>query len=333
MSNDARWFHPHGSLARDGWSVVVDGTIPGWRHTGLRVAELGGRSGDTDGGSAARGLELPAGEVERQLVPLAGGGVHVDVVDADGSVHAFELDGRASVFDGPTDTLYLPVGASAVVHGTGRLAVAEAPATTRHPLRLIGRDEAPVELRGRGQASRQVHDLGTPAVMAAERLIVCEVITPAGNWSSYPPHKHDEEVPGVESQLEEIYYFEAAPTVRPSPTGDASGTASHGAAQPFALFSASSSSVTDITIDERVTTGDVALLPGGYHGPAAAAPGYDLYYLNVMAGPGERVWRITDEPAHAWVRDTWNDEAVDPRLPYPAAPATNQSASNEGTPQ
>ncbi|MCD5345327.1 5-deoxy-glucuronate isomerase [Agromyces sp. S2-1-8] len=326
MSTDAAWFHPHGSLARDGWSIVVDDSLPGWRHTGLRVAELGDR-GDA-------GLELPAGEIERQLVPLGGGGVHVEVVDADGTAHAFDLDGRGSVFDGPTDTLYLPVGASAVVTGPGRLAVAEAPATTRHALRLIGRDEAPVELRGRGQASRQVHDLGTPAVMAAERLIVCEVITPAGNWSSYPPHKHDEEVPGVESQLEEIYYFEAAVT-----RGDASRPAPHGTAEPFALFSASSSSVTEIAIDERVTTGDVALLPGGYHGPAAAAPGYDLYYLNVMAGPGERVWRITDEPAHAWVRDTWDDETVDPRLPFPAsAPASHPTAAtatapNEGTPQ
>ncbi|GAA1793297.1 5-deoxy-glucuronate isomerase [Agromyces lapidis] len=324
MSNDARWFHPHGSLARDGWSVVVDGSLPGWHRTGLRVAELG------DHGDA--GLELRAGDVERQLVPLAGGGVHVDVVEPDGSTHAFDLVGRDSVFDGPTDTLYLPVGASAVVRGAGRLAVAEAPATTRHPLRLIDRDEAPVELRGRGQASRQVHDLGTPAVMAAERLIVCEVITPAGNWSSYPPHKHDEEVPGIESQLEEIYYFEAAATCadasRPAPVPPS------GAAQPFALFSASSSSVTEIAVDERVTTGDVALLPGGYHGPAAAAPGYDLYYLNVMAGPGERVWRITDEPAHAWVRDAWVDEVVDPRLPYPTAmnpPAANQPANQPAT--
>ncbi|MFE6964831.1 5-deoxy-glucuronate isomerase [Agromyces sp. NPDC057679] len=318
MSNDARWFHPHGSLARDGWSVVVDDTLPGWRHTGLRVAELGERD--------AAGLELAAGSVERQLVPLSGGGVHVEVVDADGSAHAFDLGGRDSVFDGPTDTLYLPVGASALVTGSGRIAVAEAAATARHPLRLIGRDEAPVELRGRGQASRQVHDLGTPAVMAAQRLIVCEVITPAGNWSSYPPHKHDEEVPGVESQLEEIYYFEAVPTR----TDSSAPTPSDGAA-PFALFSASSSSVTEIAIDERVTTGDVALLPGGYHGPAAAAPGYDLYYLNVMAGPGERAWRITDEPAHAWVRGTWDDEAVDPRLPYPSA--SHPTAPIEGTPQ
>jgi 5-deoxy-glucuronate isomerase len=66
-----------------------------------------------------------------------------------------------------------------------------------------------------------------------------------------------------------------------------------------------------------VRTGDVALVPYGYHGPAAAAPGYDLYYLNVMAGPGaERAWRISDDPAHAWIRSTWDGQAPDPRLPY-----------------
>jgi len=297
------WFHPDGSLARDGWDVLVDGSLPGWRHTGLRVADLRGRR-----------LDLESGDVERLLVPLHGR----FEVEVTGQVIA--LAGRASVFAGPTDTLYLPPGTAATVSGSGRLAVAEAPATRPAPIRHLAAAEAPVELRGRGRSSREVHDLGTPAVLDAERLIVCEVITPAGNWSSYPPHKHDEEIPGVESRLEEIYYFEAAPIA---------GAKDAGSAQPgteaFGLFTASSSGATEIALDERVRTGDVALIPGGYHGPAAAAPGYDLYYLNVMAGPGERVWRITDDPAHAWVRDTWDHEPVDPRLPLRRDP--------EGTPQ
>ena len=293
------WFHPRGSLARDGWDVVVDASVPGWRHTGLRIADLDGRP-----------LELEPGDVERLLVPLRGD-VEVQVTRA-GLTEAIALAGRPSVFAGPTDTLYLPPGTAASVSGSGRLAVAEAPATRPGRIRHLTAGEATVELRGRGRSSREVHDLGTPAVLDAERLIVCEVITPAGNWSSYPPHKHDEEIPGVESKLEEIYYFEAAAVA---------GTAS---AAAFGLFTASSSGATEIRLDERVGTGDVALIPGGYHGPAAAAPGYDLYYLNVMAGPGERVWRITDDPAHAWVRDTWNHEPVDPRLPLRRDP--------EGTP-
>ena len=65
----------------------------------------------------------------------------------------------------------------------------------------------------------------------------------------------------------------------------------------------------------EVRTGDVVLVPHGWHGPSMAAPGYDLYYLNVMAGPSERAWRFRDDPAHAWIRSTWSDQAIDPRLP------------------
>ena len=133
--------------------------------------------------------------------------------------------------------------------------------------------------------SRQVNNFCAPeAFDFADRLIAVEVITPGGNWSSYPPHKHDEEIPGVETALEEIYYFEVA----------GGGFAYQRAYGP------------EIDILEEVRSGDTVLLPSGYHGPSMAAPGYDLYYLNVMAGPGERAWRFTDDPAHAWIRDTWD---------------------------
>ncbi|WP_139415567.1 5-deoxy-glucuronate isomerase [Agromyces laixinhei] len=302
----ATWFHPRASLARDGWNIVVDASLDGWQHTGLRTVDFRtGEPGTAEPGTTE--LELGAAEIERLVVPLAGG-CFVRAVTEDGALHEVELEGRASPFDGPTDCLYLPPGTRAALSGAGCVAVAEAPATTRHPLRHIARDEVTVELRGRGRASRQVHDLGTPAVLDAERLIVCEVITPAGNWSSYPPHKHDEELPGRESQLEEIYYFEleASPGAPRAPGG----------AAPYGLFSAAASSATEIELDERVRSGDVALVPGGFHGPAVAPPSHDLYYLNVMAGPGERVWRITDEPAHEWVRESWEREPPDDRLPY-----------------
>jgi 5-deoxy-glucuronate isomerase len=155
-----------------------------------------------------------------------------------------------------------------------------------------------------------VHNFGTPQVLEAARLIVCEVITPAGNWSSYPPHKHDDRVPGHESRLEEIYYFEAAPA---APVAGAAADAG----EAFGMFSTYSSPAGEIEINARVRTGDIALVPFGYHGPAMAAPGYDLFYLNVMAGPDpQREWLISDDPAHAWVRQTWPDQAVDPRLPF-----------------
>jgi 5-deoxy-glucuronate isomerase len=279
---EQRWFFRRGELAREGWQTVVDGSLPGWRHTGLRVAEAGG-------------FALPADDVERMVVPLDATSVVIE--HAGGRI---ELAGRASVFDGPADVAYLGIGTAATITADGRFAVAEAPATEHLPVAVLRAGETPVELRGAGSSTRQVHNFGTPGALAAQNLIVCEVITPLGNWSSYPPHKHDTDVPGHESRLEEIYWFEAGPSD-----------------EAFGMFAAYSSPGHEIELDERVRTGDVALIPYGYHGPAAAAPGYDLYYLNVMAGPDpDRVWNITDDPAHAWVRSTWDDEAPDPRLPY-----------------
>jgi 5-deoxy-glucuronate isomerase len=137
-----------------------------------------------------------------------------------------------------------------------------------------------------------VHNFGTPEALDADRIIACEVITPAGNWSSYPPHKHDEERPGDaerpgETALEEIYYYEVA-----------AGPSGPGMAYQRVYGS--------VDLLAEVRTGDVVLIPHGWHGPSMAVPGYDLYYLNVMAGPGaERAWLITDDPAHAWIRATW----------------------------
>ncbi|TDN46431.1 5-deoxyglucuronate isomerase [Curtobacterium flaccumfaciens] len=297
MTN-GNWFIPAGSRPEAGWTDVVDGRIEGWAHTGLRTGSL------TDGGE----LRLRADAVERIVVPLAGS-FHVAYQGAAGDGEQ-DLEGRASVFDGPTDVLYLGSGTAATITGAGRFAVAEAPTDTVKPTTHVARRDVPVELRGAGQSSRQVHNFGTPAALDAVKFIVCEVITPAGNWSSYPPHKHDTNVPGAESNLEEIYYYEAA--VSRGLDGIAPD-----AADPFALHRTYASD--DRAIDEfrQVRTGDVALVPYGWHGPAVAAPGYDMYYLNVMAGPDpERVWNITDDPAHGWVRQAWASEPIDPRLPY-----------------
>jgi 5-deoxy-glucuronate isomerase len=159
----------------------------------------------------------------------------------------------------------------------------------------------PVEVRGAGIASRQVNNFCTPEGFPyADKLIACEVLTPGGCWSSYPPHKHDEERPG-ECSLEEIYYFEVA-------RGGMAYQRVYG--------------TDDRPIDvlAEVRTGDVVLIPHGWHGPSMAAPGYDLYYLNVMAGPSpERQWLICDDPAHAWVRETWAGQDADPRLPLTSA--------------
>jgi 5-deoxy-glucuronate isomerase len=293
------WMFPRASLARDGWQAVVDATLPGWRHTGIRVAQFDGA-----------GLDLPAGPVERMVVPLEGD-VTVDFVGPDARGREV-LAGRRSVFHGPADVAYLGVGVAATLTGTGRVAVAEAPATESIPVQVMRAGEVPVEIRGAGRSTRQVHNFGTPGALRAQKLIVCEVVTPAENWSSFPAHKHDESIPGVESALEEIYYFESAV---------ARGVEAPARADPFGMFATYSSDAGEIEITAMVRTGDIALVPHGYHGPAVAAPGYDLYYLNVMAGPDEeRAWIITDDPAHGWIRQTWEGQETDPRLPYTADP-------------
>lgn len=283
------WLFPRGTLADGLWETVVGAELPGWQHTGLRVAEFDGE------------VALPAAAVERMIVPLEGS----FLVSASDS--RWTLAGRRSVFDGPTDVLYLGSMTSLRIEGAGRVAVAEAPTAVRLPPALLHRDEVPVEIRGAGRSTRQVHNFGVPGALAAHRLIVCEVITPAENWSSYPAHKHDR-AGASESELEEIYYFESAVT---------RGAESTPAARPFGLFTAYASDEREIDIAARVGTGDVALVPHGFHGPAVAAPGYDLYYLNVMAGPGpERAWRITDDPTQSWIRRHWAEQHPDPRLPY-----------------
>jgi 5-deoxy-glucuronate isomerase len=128
------------------------------------------------------------------------------------------------------------------------------------------------------------------------------VITPGGNWSSYPAHKHDE-ASAHESVLEEIYYYEIAA----GPHGEPG--------LGFHRTSASDAGAIDVLAE--VHDRDTVLVPHGWHGPCTAAPGHDMYYLNVMAGPGERAWKITDHPDQAWVRATWADQPVDPRLADP----------------
>jgi 5-deoxy-glucuronate isomerase len=303
MTNE--WFFPRGSLTRAGWESVVDAGIPGWQHTGVRVAVLG----DT-------AAELPAEDVERIVIPLSGS----FSVDHEGTTTV--LAGRRSVFDGATDVLYLGAGVAAAIHGPGRVAVAEAPTALRKPSRHIPRDEVPVEVRGVGRDTRQVHNFGTPSALDAASFIVCEVITPAGNWSSHPAHKHDVDVPGHESNLEEIYYFEVAPR---------RDSAAPAAADAFGTFATYASDERPIDTNAMVRTGDIALVPYGYHGPAAAAPEYDLYYLNVMAGPGaERVWLISDDPRQAWLREDWKTQHPDSRLPYDTRTEPHSSVSPEG---
>lgn len=309
-ADNAHWVRPFGTLDDGEFQVAVTPTATnpphGWEHTTLRVAWI-----------AANGhIEHDTGDEEVVVVPLEGS-VTVDVSGAD----AIVLDGRASVFDGPSDTAYIPRQRSITVRPNGseaRVAICGARARTDREPRRIAADEAPAELRGAGNASREVRSFGLPPVLDADAILVCEVITPARNWSSWPPHKHDEDRPGEESELEEIYYVETRST-------DPRGT------DPVGYLRVYGEHPRSIDVLAEVRTGDVVLVPYGWHGPAIAAPDADLYYLNVMAGPGaERAWLISDDPAHAWVREGWTDQPADPRLPMSTARSTASSADDGG---
>ena len=258
-------------------STHITPASAGWQYSGLRVADL--RAGQV--------VELATGEDEMLVLPLRGG------CDVECDDERVTLTGRESVFSRVTDFAYLPRDARAWITSAtgGRFALPAARADRRLDFRYGAAADVPVELRGAGNASRQVNNFCAPEAFEADRLIAVEVLTPGGNWSSYPPHKHDEKRDG-ESELEEIYYFEVA-------RGGPAYQRVYGS--------------TDVLAEVR--TGDTVLIPSGWHGPSMAAPGYDLYYLNVMAGPGERRWLFSDDPAHAWIRDTWADQQVDPRLP------------------
>ena len=282
------FFLPRGETATPPFELDISPERAGWAFSGLRVLAL------EPGGSHA----FDTGEDELIVLPLEGG----CVVRVDGQELA--VAGRESVFTEVTDFVYVPRDARLEIGSErgGRFALPSARAERRLEPRHVAAADVPVELRGAGRASRQVINFCAPAAFPADRLIAVEVLTPGGNWSSYPPHKHDEEIPGEEVPLEEIYYFEV--------------TGEHGVAYQRVYGSGPGR---EIDVLAEVHAGDALVMPHGYHGPSMAAPGYDLYYLNVMAGPAERVWRFRDDPAHAWIRSTWEDEEIDPRLPLARA--------------
>jgi 5-deoxy-glucuronate isomerase len=207
-----------------------------------------------------------------------------------GSERYASLGSRDSVFDGPPPpVLLLEPGLDVAVEAEGQatVIVADAPGARVRRTHLFRPDELYVETRGSGITERRIHHLLPPTTQAG-RLILFEVFTPGGNWSSYPPHKHDTEDPPNEAYLEELYYYRFK---RPEGWG-------------FARVY-----TPDRSLDASFapTDGDVLLIPRGYH-PFGAPAGYDAYYLNVMSGLN-RAWHFTVDPDHAWLMD-W-----DPNLP------------------
>lgn len=236
------------------------------------------------------GQSFRGGTNGRELAIVVLGGV-CSVTSSRGDWHG--VGQRETVFDGLPYTLYLPIGTSFTVsteHGCD-LALCYCKAEEEYPARLVAPAHVGIEIRGGGNATRQINSM-LPPTFLAHRLMVVEVFTPAGNWSSYPPHKHDVHNPPGEVDLEEIYYYRIQ-----RPEG----------------FAVQKVYTADRRIDETITVrdGELVLVPEGYH-PVVAAHGYNVYYLNALAGSA-RSMACSDDPQYAWVKGTWKDK--DPRLP------------------
>jgi 5-deoxy-glucuronate isomerase len=203
------------------------------------------------------------------------------------------VGGRKNVFDGLPYTLYLPSGSDVALQAETLCEIAECRVPSTAPLqpRLITPTDIASNLRGGENASRQIVDV-LPTAFPADKLILVEVYTPGGNWSSYPPHKHEVHNPPVEVDLDEIYYYRMKEP------------------RAFAFQNLYSSDGARNSI-LKVSDGDAVLVRDGYH-PVVAGPGYDVYYLNALAG-SSRSMMVTEDPEHVWLRSSWKQP--DARLP------------------
>lgn len=252
--------------ATDGCVLSVTPESAGWTYVGFAVHKLG--AGDA--------FEKPATELEACLVILSGKAS----VTVAGQEYP-NLGERDNVFAGPPAAMYIPMGQGYSVRAETQLeiAVCTAPGGGDYEPRVIPPGSISSEVRGQGSNTRFVQDI-LAGSDPAHSLLVVEVITPGGNWSSYPPHKHDSDALPEESALEETYYHRLHPS------------------QGFAFQRVYTD---DRSIDQTIAVedGDCVMVPEGYH-PVGAPFGYDLYYLNVMAG-AKRKWVFRNDPAHAWM--------------------------------
>jgi len=265
-------------LGSSGESMTVTPESTGFEYLTLRIRKI------------LRGEKFSSetGACELGLVVLGG---RCSVESTVGSW--FDFGRRANVFDGLPYALYLPIKTvfTVVAQTDCEVALCFSRAEETFPARLITPSEVEVEIRGGTNATRQINHILKPE-FPAQRLLLVEVYTPSGNWSSYPPHKHDVHSPPDEVDLEELYYYKID---RPE------GYAIQRVYTP------------DGRIDQTLTVrdGELVLIPEGYH-PVVAAHGYNVYYLNALAGSA-RSMAASDDPAYAWVRQSWTEQ--DPRVP------------------
>ena len=281
--------------ARDGHSVITP-TIAGWRYSGLVILSLSSGTTEIDGTYLA--------DAEGALIPLNAIEANVEV---DGQ--KFSLAGRLGVFTGGTDWLYVAPQSHIriTLNRPGEFALATAVADKKFPTHYVEKSEQ-IEIRGAGDATREIRPLMHPDVFTdAHRLMAVELVTPDGNWSSFPPHRHDN-IPGSPAHNEEIYYFRIGKE-----------KSAHGNSEGWGFHRTYSAPNDPEFFDDAISVrdGDIYLVPRGFHGPCVAMPGYPMYYLNVLAGPSEkRTMDFCDDPNHAWIRESWKTQSPDPRVPW-----------------
>jgi 5-deoxy-glucuronate isomerase len=252
---------PDPQPADDGTLLTITPESAGWGHVGFEVLFL---DANRTAQRSTQARELCVVAVEGRCVVRSEHG-------------EWEIGGRADPWSGAPGAAYLPPGTDLELEGTGEAALCWAPANGGAPARVL--EPSDVEVRGTGTYERRIHNI-LMGDREADSLLVTEVLTPGGHWSSYPPHKHDRDAMPDESFLEETYYHRVAPA--------------HG----FGLqrvYTADGELDVAVAVRDR----DTVLVPRGYH-TVSAPPGYDLYYLNVMAGP-TRAWAISNDPDHEWM--------------------------------
>ncbi|MCI3922940.1 5-deoxy-glucuronate isomerase [Paenibacillus sp. TRM 82003] len=258
---------PETNPSEEGTVLRITPESAGWTYVGFEVVQL----------SEGQSLSRETGSNEVCLVLLSG---VADIASSEAEWRA--IGRRMNVFEGiPPYSVYVPSGDRFEVRANTavELAICSAPGRGGREARLIAPEQVGVERRGSGNIERRIHNI-LPEQEPADSLLVVEVFTPNGHWSSYPPHKHDRDALPEESFLEETYYFKVEPK------------------QGFGIQRVYTD---DRSIDETlvVKDGEATLIPRGYH-PVSAPPGYDVYYLNVMAGP-HRTWKFHNDPDHQWI--------------------------------
>ncbi len=256
----------HPARSDDGVRHRITPQSAGWRYVGFETRAM------------KRGARVTTATENREIcIVILSGKARVTTEGFDSGA----IGERADVFSGLPWSVYAPPHADVAIEAITdcELAICSAPAAGRYPARVIAPDDVGTLTRGQGTNARHIRNV-LPEDAEAESLLVVEVITPGGHWSSYPPHKHDRDALPDESYLEETYYHRLSPP------------------QGFALQRVYTD---DRDLDETMAVGDgdVVLVPRGYH-PVGAPHGYELYYLNTMAGP-KRTWRFHNDPAHEWL--------------------------------